>query len=158
MPSEFFFSLISYKIRFREHMLHRAMLLLSIPFAVLFLTLFFRKALSPGLIHHKKLPPGPRGSLLFGNSKDLSSTYLWRRFSSWSSTYGKPEFSNLAYSLTHTSSYSNVGNIIYLNVFGRPIVVLNDFTHARELMEKQSASFSDRPRMIYINKMWVLLS
>ncbi|THU86093.1 cytochrome P450 [Dendrothele bispora CBS 962.96] len=39
-----------------------------------------------------------------------------------------------------------VGNIIYLNVLGTPIVVINSASTARDLMDKRSSIYSDRPR------------
>ena len=45
------------------------------------------------------------------------------------------------------------GDILYMTALGRPVIVLNKFEHARELMEKHSAIYSDRPRMEYIVEM-----
>ncbi|KAL5492942.1 hypothetical protein ACEPAI_4390 [Sanghuangporus weigelae] len=78
------------------------------------------------------LPPGPKGNWIFGNLGDLISQYQWKRFAAWSKTYG---------------------DIIYLTVLGRPVVVLNKFEHARELMEKRGATYSDRPGMPYITNL-----
>lgn len=39
----------------------------------------------------------------------------------------------------------NVGNIIYLSVFGRPIIVINSVEDARELLDKRGALYSERP-------------
>lgn len=43
------------------------------------------------------------------------------------------------------------GDIIYLQVFKRPIIVLNNFDHAQLLMDKRGAIHSDRPRMLVIH-------
>ena len=51
-----------------------------------------------------------------------------------------------------------LGNVIYFEVFGRPFVVLNALEDAKALLEKQSIIYSDRPRMVYIPEMCVLLS
>ncbi|KAH8104354.1 cytochrome P450 [Phellopilus nigrolimitatus] len=83
------------------------------------------------------LPPGPKGSLFFGNLQEISSKYQWRTFSAWRKTFG---------------------DIIYMNVLGRPIVVLNKFEHAHELMDKQGAIYSDRPRMVFLGEMVKLRS
>lgn len=42
---------------------------------------------------------------------------------------------------------------MYMNVLGSPVVVLNKFEHARELMDRRGAIYSDRPRMVYIVEM-----
>lgn len=39
---------------------------------------------------------------------------------------------------------------MYLNVLGNPVVILNKFEHARELMDRRGAIYSDRPWMVYI--------
>ncbi|KAL5536335.1 hypothetical protein ACEPAF_156 [Sanghuangporus sanghuang] len=81
------------------------------------------------------LPPGPKGNWIFGNLGDLISQYQWKRFAAWSKTYG---------------------DVIYLTVLGRPVIVLNKFEHARELMEKRGATYSDRPCMPYITDLCFL--
>ncbi|THH07845.1 hypothetical protein EW145_g3103 [Phellinidium pouzarii] len=46
------------------------------------------------------------------------------------------------------------GDVIYINIFGRPVIVLNKVEHAIELMDKQGAAYSDRPRMVYLNEIF----
>lgn len=41
-----------------------------------------------------------------------------------------------------------VGEVIYLNLLGRHIVVLSSKKAAYDLLEKRSALYSDRPAMI----------
>lgn len=41
-----------------------------------------------------------------------------------------------------------------MKALGRPVIILNKFEHARELMEKRSSTYSDRPRMVYIVEMY----
>ena len=48
------------------------------------------------------------------------------------------------------------GDVIYLSVVGRPIVVLNSAEAARDLMDKRSANYSDRPRIVVIGEMYHL--
>ncbi len=45
------------------------------------------------------------------------------------------------------------GNIIHMHVYGRPIIILNSFEHAQELMDKRGANHSDRPRMVLIHEL-----
>ena len=40
------------------------------------------------------------------------------------------------------------GDLIYLDVLGQPMVVLGSYKVARELLDKRSANYSDRPRSI----------
>lgn len=49
--------------------------------------------------------------------------------------------------LTLIDIYSK-GPIVYLNVMGQPLVILNNHKVATELLEKRSHIYSDRPRFI----------
>ncbi|KAI0062571.1 cytochrome P450 [Artomyces pyxidatus] len=49
----------------------------------------------------------------------------WKTFTLWRKTYG---------------------DIVYLNILGRPLIILNTFETATDLMEKRSSKYSDRPR------------
>ena len=40
------------------------------------------------------------------------------------------------------------GEVLYLNALGQSILVLNSYEAARELLDKRSANYSDRPRSI----------
>ncbi|KAL5536334.1 hypothetical protein ACEPAF_155 [Sanghuangporus sanghuang] len=76
-----------------------------------------------------ELPPGPKGKWIMGNAGDFFAPYQWIKFTSWSKIFG---------------------DIIYFTVLGRPIIILNRFEDARELMDRRGALYSDRPRMTYI--------
>jgi hypothetical protein len=39
-----------------------------------------------------------------------------------------------------------VGDIIYINKFGNPIIVLNTVEATNELLDKRSSKYSSRPR------------
>ncbi|KAL5500839.1 hypothetical protein ACEPAH_9226 [Sanghuangporus vaninii] len=75
------------------------------------------------------LPPGPKGYWLIGNVDEFFSGYQWKRFSDLSKTFGE---------------------ILYMSIFGRPVVILNRFEDARQLMDKHGSACSDRPRMVYL--------
>lgn len=40
------------------------------------------------------------------------------------------------------------GNLVYLELFGQPIVVVNSHDVAIDLLEKRSVNYSDRPRSV----------
>ena len=46
------------------------------------------------------------------------------------------------------------GDIVYLTVFGQPILLLGSYRAAHELLEKRSANYSDRPQSMMV-KLWV---
>ncbi|KAE9385572.1 cytochrome P450 [Gymnopus androsaceus JB14] len=74
----------------------------------------------------KQLPPGPRGLPILGNVLQLGAV-SWLTFDRWKYEYGP---------------------IVYLNMAGQHIVVLNTKVAATELLERRSAIYSDRPRSI----------
>lgn len=72
----------------------------------------------------RRYPPGPRRHWLLGNLLDMPSVEPWLRFSEWAQEYG---------------------DITYLNVLGRHIVVLNTLSACAELLERRGAQWSGRP-------------
>ncbi|KAH8114956.1 cytochrome P450 [Phellopilus nigrolimitatus] len=49
-----------------------------------------------------------------------------------------------------------LGDVIYTSVVGRPAIILNSAEAARDLMDKQSANFSDRPRTVLHGELYGL--
>ncbi|KAF9464583.1 cytochrome P450 [Collybia nuda] len=80
----------------------------------------FKSALAP-------LPPGPRGLPLLGNALHLPPSRPWETFAQWGKIYG---------------------GILYLNAFGKSIVVLNDVNYAFDILDKKSRIYNDRPKMM----------
>ena len=70
----------------------------------------------------RPLPPGP--SLGWFGGATLPKTYQWLTYAKWKETYG---------------------DLIYLRVFGNPIMVINSSEVAEELLEKRSSIYSSRP-------------
>lgn len=74
-------------------------------------------------------PPGPSPKWLIGNLLDMPSHSAWLRYSDWGKHYGE---------------------ITYVSVFGRPIVILNSLAACKELLEKRGAIASGRPYITMI--------
>ncbi|KAJ7811925.1 cytochrome P450 [Mycena olivaceomarginata] len=74
----------------------------------------------------KIMPPGPPGLPFLGNLFQLPQ-FQWLRFTEWKAQYGP---------------------IISLNLGGQPVVVLNSYQVASDLLDNRSAIYSDRPRFI----------
>ncbi|KAH7931093.1 cytochrome P450 [Leucogyrophana mollusca] len=70
----------------------------------------------------RRLPPGPRTGW-FASFK-VPSSYQWVTYAQWSKKYG---------------------DIIYVYVFGNPVMVLNSAEAADDLLEKRSKNYSSRP-------------
>ncbi|KAJ6468321.1 cytochrome P450 [Mycena sanguinolenta] len=70
-------------------------------------------------------PPGPRISV-FGlrSGVAMPSTFQWLTYAEWRKTYG---------------------DLIFLNVLGNPMLVINSVQVARDLLERKSAIYSSRP-------------
>jgi len=74
------------------------------------------------------LPPGPRTSR-FG-SVELPKTYPWKTYAAWRKVYG---------------------DVIYVYIFGNPIVVLNSAKAASDLLDKRSGIYSSRPQRTMVS-------
>ncbi|GJJ14307.1 hypothetical protein Clacol_008571 [Clathrus columnatus] len=71
--------------------------------------------------------PGPRPVPVIGNAHQMPQEHPWLTFSQWQKVYG---------------------DVIYLEAFGKPILVVNSSDIAIELLDKRSATYSDRPHLI----------
>ncbi|KAJ7171159.1 cytochrome P450 [Mycena filopes] len=73
-----------------------------------------------------QLPPGPKRLPVIGNLLAMPRKDVWETFSKWTDIYG---------------------GVVYLEVLGRPILLLNSFEAVNDLMEKRFAIYSDRPHL-----------
>ncbi|KAF7317507.1 Cytochrome P450 [Mycena kentingensis (nom. inval.)] len=72
-----------------------------------------------------KLPPGPRKLPVLGNLLDIPTERQWEAYHEWSRACGS--------------------DIIHVDVLGRYIVVVESMEGVRDLFEKRSSIYSDRP-------------
>ena len=82
------------------------------------------------------LPPSPPGDPIIGHARFIPLSHTWIKFSKWCKIYGE---------------------IFYVHVLGRPIVVVSSFTAARELMEKRGKNYSDRPHLVMHPELFVII-
>ncbi|PCH44159.1 cytochrome P450 [Wolfiporia cocos MD-104 SS10] len=71
------------------------------------------------------LPPGPSPWPVVGNTFQIPMKHAWLVYSEWAKTYG---------------------DIIYLNALGQRLVVINSTNIAKDLLDKRSSIYSNRPR------------
>jgi len=104
--------------------------------AILTLIVLFVTAASYALngryLRSRNLPPGPRPLPILGNAHQMPLEYGEKTFAEWSSQYG---------------------DVVFVRVFHRPIVVLNSARAVRELMEKHSLKCSGRPPSVLLSEL-----
>ncbi|KAI0784068.1 cytochrome P450 [Abortiporus biennis] len=76
-------------------------------------------------------PPGPRGLPVLGNLFQLQGD-IWMQSTKWKQQYG---------------------DLVFLNVVGQPILVLNSLRVAVDLLDRRSDIYSDRPKNIVTRDM-----
>ncbi|KAF7302033.1 O-methylsterigmatocystin oxidoreductase [Mycena indigotica] len=72
----------------------------------------------------RPLPPGPEISWFSRNGVVMPTAYAWLTFAEWQKKFG---------------------DVIYVNVFRNPILIINSQEAAFDLLEKRSAIYSSRP-------------
>lgn len=97
------------------------------------LTLSIILILIQDIIRWARLPRGPLPIPFIGNKLDLPQTKPWIQFQKWSKIYGP---------------------IFTVWIGRRPTLVICDPNVAVELMEKRSAKYSSRPRMVVMGEMY----
>ena len=93
----------------------------------------------------KKYPPGPKPHWLLGNALDMPLDRIWETFTEWRKIYGE-------YPVSFTPKLLNldIGDVVYLNALGQPMIILNSHRACMDLLEKRSIVYSDRPRFVML--------
>lgn len=73
---------------------------------------------------HPPLPPGPPRDPIIGSARSFPPNRWYETFSKMQKTYG---------------------DLIYFNLLGQPLLIINSLQVVRELMEKRGAIHSGRP-------------
>lgn len=99
------------------------------------------------IIQVRDLPPGPRRLPIFGNAFHVPRRTPWLKFSEWSKVYGTLKFLIIGFKEVD-AALRDLGDIVFLRVFGCSLLVLNSVEAVTDLFETRSAIYSDRPRRV----------
>ena len=94
----------------------------------------------------RPLPPGPRPLPVIGNLLDVPTGKVipWKRYRDMCAAYGK---FLIVHSVTLMVTLLVGSKLLYLNVLGQSLVIVDDMDTAVELFEKRSAIYSSRLNM-----------
>ena len=103
-----------------------------------------------------RFPPGPPSIPVLGNVHQLPQEYQERTFADWGKSFGEySKFSAREDGSLKAFGVLGAGDVVYAKIFRRPLLVLNSLRAAQDLLEKKSANFSDRPRLILLAELYV---
>lgn len=92
-------------------------------------------------------PPGPPPDPIIGNVRDMMNDNQEQEFQRWGARYGT---CNYSFYLSKLLIGFRLGDVSYIRIFSQPLVVINSFLAAKDLLEKRGAIYSGRPRFVLI--------
>ncbi|KAF9463358.1 cytochrome P450 [Collybia nuda] len=101
----------------------------TIIFAFLFILYGAYRLLTTPRPHY---PPGPKPAPVIGNILQISPEHPELLFQRWASKFG---------------------DLVYLHILGHPMIVLSNLDVVRDLLDKRSSIYSDRPRFVLFSEL-----
>ena len=115
--------------------------------AMILISVFLLLAVTVAIRSHRKttsrLPPGPKPLPIVGNILDIPRDPQWMGYASLAKKYGVS--CNSRWFGLHLMV--KIGDMIGLNMFGQPVIILGSSKAAIDLLDKRSACYSDRPEL-----------
>lgn len=101
--------------------------------------------------------PSPPGIPVIGHLLQIPTLSPWLKLARWGRTFGLSSINVFAVlylnSRTNQKSLNLLGDIIYVQFLGRPVIILNGAETTHELLDLRGGNFSDRPITIYHGEM-----
>ena len=95
------------------------------------------------------LPPGPPRDPIIGNLRVVPTVRQPETFHEWAKTYGVYQISSQHSRLL--TEYA-LGDVMYLEVLGRKMLVLDSLEAATDLLDKRSTKYSSRPGIVVFDR------
>jgi hypothetical protein len=95
----------------------------------------YRRVKSEQTLNNTPVPPGPKRYPIIGSLLSFPQGRWYETFTHWQKKYG---------------------DIIYMNILGTPMLVVNSLDTARDLMEKRGHIYSGRPKDVMNYYVYVL--
>jgi hypothetical protein len=92
------------------------------------------------------LPPSPPSDFILGHLRHIPSENPETQYAEWAKIYGGILFSSI-FVFFARADYG-VGDVIYLRVLNRDVIVLNSAKVATDLLEKRGENYSERPKNV----------
>ena len=107
-------------------------------------------------------PPGPKPLPIIGNVLQIPSENQEEKFMEWAPQYGTFFFFftlKSVFYLQHTITLLiDAGDVMHVKTFGQSMVILHSLQAARDLLDKRSSIYSDRPRFVLLSELYVFPS
>jgi len=91
------------------------------------------------------LPPGPKGEPVLGHLRVVPSDKPENAYAKWSKEYSE---NRPTISMIIDVNAGSDSDVLYFNILGQPVVVLNSVQAAVDLLDKRGSNYCDRPRFV----------